>query len=225
MVLGITNVLRLPTQVASNGVRVARNLVDHPREAIEELAEEVEELAEEGAELVGQVAHESLELIEESLGEHRRVWEDGDREHVQLEAKGITRPRAIRLRERVQRALEQVEGVRWAEVNAITGKVAVALSDPQTPVARLVSALEAVESAHGVRKDRLDVGRVRQHGDDDIGRARDVGWRRSGARTGCGQLVDRGATSVVDRQLMAGGEEMAGHRPAHHTKSNESNLF
>jgi cation-transporting P-type ATPase I len=88
------------------------------------------------------------ELVDDSFGDHRRVWEDHG--HAQIEVRSVGHRRQRELRERLKRSLEQLNGVRWAEVNAITSRVAVAFDHDATPLSGLVSVVEAVERAHGV---------------------------------------------------------------------------
>lgn len=107
-----------------------------------------------GVELVSDVVEEGQDLIEDAFGLHRRVWE-GERGHCQIEVRGVDQPRAVGLRRRVQESLEQLESVRWAEVNAITGRVAVAFDPATTPLSVLLSVIEGVEEIHGARPERL----------------------------------------------------------------------
>jgi hypothetical protein len=155
---------------AEEAVEHAEQAVEHAdaedvEEVVEETLEHVEETIEHVEETIGEVVGDSVELIEESLGRHRRVWTDDEHDRVQIEARGITRSRATRLRERLQRSLEQIDGVGWAEVNAVTGKVAVALTDTRTPVSSVVAAVEAVEEAHGLRRERFDERRAAEKWD------------------------------------------------------------
>jgi cation-transporting P-type ATPase I len=77
----------------------------------------------------------------------RHVWRGEGRAHV--EARGITDPAADELRQRLTEVLDSLEGVNWAEVNALTGRVAVDY-DPGTldanAVVRLVREAEAAET-------------------------------------------------------------------------------
>lgn len=135
--------------------------------AVGEVAEQLGEWVEDHTAPVSHVVEEAEGLIEDGLGTHRRIWSDADAgadpgavehaqvEHAQIEVRGIEQPFARGLRRRLRGALEQVEGVHWAEVNAITGRVAVAF-DATSPVSALVSVVEGVEQAYGVRRLRLD---------------------------------------------------------------------
>lgn len=130
--------------------------------AVGEVAAELGEWVEDHTAPVSHVVEEAEGLIEDGLGTHRRIWSDAEEgvdpdavEHAQIEVRGIEQPFARGLRRRLRSALEQVEGVHWAEVNAITGRVAVAF-DATSPVSVLVSVVEGVEQAYGVRRQRLD---------------------------------------------------------------------
>lgn len=136
------------------------SVADSVEERVDGLRDDVGEWVEEHAGPVGEMVEDAGELIEDGLGVHRRIWSDADAdadavEHVQIEVRGIEAPGARRLRDRLRGALEQLDGVHWAEVNAITGRVAVAV-DAASPVQALVSAIEGVEETYGVRRQRLD---------------------------------------------------------------------
>ena len=55
------------------------------------------------------------------VGLHRRVWEDEEGDHAQIEVHGIEDPEAATLRRRLAQRLRAFDQVRWAEGNAITG--------------------------------------------------------------------------------------------------------
>jgi cation-transporting P-type ATPase I len=135
-------------EAIGHGIRVVAG-------AVEEGAERVEELVEDGVELAADVVEEGGDLVEEGLGRHRRVWEGAEHDHFQIEARGIDDPEATTLRDHLKQALEQVQSVRWAEVNAITRRVAV-VAEAGTPLSALVAVVESVEEAEGVRQRRLD---------------------------------------------------------------------
>lgn len=83
----------------------------------------------------------------------RRVWSADGRAHV--EVRGLTGhgPRHRRLAEDVTAALRRVDGVRWAEVNAVTQHVLLAFDEDTVDIDHLVEAVEAVEAAHGTSKE------------------------------------------------------------------------
>ena len=64
----------------------------------------------------------------------RRVWAEDGRAHV--EVKGLTGSgeRHHRLREQLTGALRELEGVRWAEVNAVTQRVLVDFDEREVDV-------------------------------------------------------------------------------------------
>ncbi|GGI04985.1 cation-translocating P-type ATPase [Egicoccus halophilus] len=107
---------------------------------------------EDGAEWVGDAVGEGVELVGDAFGMHRRVWEDEDHDHAQIEVHGLCDPSAVGYRRRLATALSRLDDVRWAEVNAITGRVAVAFDGGQPTLQTLVDLIESVEDAHGVRR-------------------------------------------------------------------------
>ena len=78
----------------------------------------------------------------------RRHWTGPRRVHIEVRA--VHRPECTELARQIEKALEQVDAVEWAEVNPLTGRVVVSF-DPRTPdVAECVRVIEDVEDAHGV---------------------------------------------------------------------------
>jgi cation-transporting P-type ATPase I len=130
-------------------------------DAVREVGEDLGELVEDSIGLLGDVIEEGVDLVEDTLGHHRRVWQDDAADHAQIEVRGIGAAGAPRLRAAVQQALEQLDGVEWAEVNALTSRVAVAFDGGSGTLDALVSAVEGVEGAFGIRR-RLD-----EHDADD----------------------------------------------------------
>jgi cation-transporting ATPase I len=80
----------------------------------------------------------------------RRVWAAGGRTHVELAAPtlegGPEVERALR------RHLERLEGVEWAAVNDVVGRVLVAFDDKRITVEDLVGVVSAIERARGGRQ-------------------------------------------------------------------------
>jgi cation-transporting P-type ATPase I len=99
--------------------------------------------------VVEDVIEESVDLVEDVFGLHRRVWEDADHEHAQIEVRGIEDPAAVGLRRRLAQSLSRVDAVRWAEVNALTGRVAVAFDGGSSTLASIVDLIDGVEDAYG----------------------------------------------------------------------------
>jgi cation-transporting ATPase I len=84
---------------------------------------------------------------------HRRVWEDHG--HAQIEVRGLSGdgPQHRRLAAQVRRALNGLSGVRWAEINAITGQVLVAFDEGRVDVGTFLDTVHAVEAAQGTRQE------------------------------------------------------------------------
>ena len=84
---------------------------------------------------------------------HRRVWQDHG--HAQIEVRGLTGSgsRHRRVAAGVRRSLNGLNGVRWAEINAITGQVLVAFDEHRVDVGTLLDTVRAVEAAQGTRQE------------------------------------------------------------------------
>ena len=83
----------------------------------------------------------------------RRSWVGDGKAHI--EVRGVNDPKRKRLARDVERALHAVEGVQWAQVNAVAGRVVVAF-DPDGPSPEdLIEVIEGVEELHEVHKDRF----------------------------------------------------------------------
>jgi cation-transporting P-type ATPase I len=109
------------------------------------------ELLDAGTDLVEDAIEEGVELVGDSLGLHRRVWEDEQHTHAQIEVRGIDDPSAAGLRHRLASGLQRLEEVRWAEVNAITGRVAVAFDGGEPTLDALLELIEGLEEGHRAR--------------------------------------------------------------------------
>jgi cation-transporting ATPase I len=83
----------------------------------------------------------------------RRAWNGNGRAHV--EVRGVHREGRHRLAEAVETELARLQGVNWAEVNAITGRVVVAFDGDAVDLDDLVEVVEAVEEAHDVHTERF----------------------------------------------------------------------
>lgn len=79
---------------------------------------------------------------------HRRVW--AEHGHAHIEAHAIEQSRSEGLRERLQATLERVDAVHWAEVNAVTRRVAVAFDGGKINLDTIIGLIEAVEEADDV---------------------------------------------------------------------------
>ena len=102
----------------------------------------------------------------------RRVWEGRGKAHIEVRA--VHRAGREALARDVERALHVAEGVRWAQVNAVTGRVVVAF-DPDGPsVDDLVGIVEGVEEAHAVQGERFSRERPEHPGDVEPARRQAV---------------------------------------------------
>jgi cation-transporting ATPase I len=78
----------------------------------------------------------------------RRSWVSDGRAHI--EARGVRKPGNESVVAHFEAALREVEGVQWAQVNAITGRIAVMFDPDGVSFDDLVEVIEGVEDAHGL---------------------------------------------------------------------------
>ncbi|NED96566.1 cation-translocating P-type ATPase [Phytoactinopolyspora alkaliphila] len=95
--------------------------------------------------------------------QHRRVWTGHGRAHI--EVRGLEGDHGRRLAERVPAALRRVQGVRWAQINAVTGQVLVAFDERRLDVETLLNTVRAVEGDQGTREDDFSWRRPTHPGD------------------------------------------------------------
>ncbi|MBA9005822.1 heavy-metal-associated domain-containing protein [Thermomonospora cellulosilytica] len=81
----------------------------------------------------------------------RRVWAEHGRAYIEVRGIGGHDERARKVAGDATRSLRGLRGVRWAEVNAVTGQVLVAFDEDRVDVETLLDAVRAVEGAHGTR--------------------------------------------------------------------------
>ncbi|MBL3670564.1 cation-translocating P-type ATPase [Streptomyces sp. M2CJ-2] len=80
---------------------------------------------------------------------HRRVWARSGRAHIEVRGLNGRGERHERLAREVTGALREVQGVAWAEVNAVLGQVVVGAEGDRLDVDGLLELVESVEEAHG----------------------------------------------------------------------------
>ncbi|MWA05867.1 HAD-IC family P-type ATPase [Actinomadura sp. LD22] len=100
-----------------------------------------------------------------SGGRRRRVWTHGGRAHIQCNGLAGGGERHRRYVRALTEALRRVEGVNWAEVNAVTGHVMITYAEGSVDPGDLVAAIEDVEDAHNA--DRFDHSAHAMPPDDD----------------------------------------------------------
>ncbi|MFG2043575.1 hypothetical protein [Dactylosporangium sp. NPDC048998] len=87
----------------------------------------------------------------------RRAWMGRNR--ADIEVRGLHTASAEPFARRLEAALRQVEGVHWAEVNFVLGRVVVAFADGGVGLDDLVDVVSAVETADGMHEERLPTDR------------------------------------------------------------------
>ncbi|NEK56385.1 cation-translocating P-type ATPase [Geodermatophilus sabuli] len=80
----------------------------------------------------------------------RRVWAGSG--HVQVEVAAPSAADQPEVRRALRRHLERLEGVQWATVNDVVGRVLVAVDDRRVRVEDVVGAVTAIEQARGGRQ-------------------------------------------------------------------------
>ncbi|WP_067913994.1 cation-translocating P-type ATPase [Actinomadura rubrobrunea] len=79
----------------------------------------------------------------------RRVWAGEGRAYVELHGHAVGRTReAAELRRAVGAAVRRLEGVNWAQVNAVTGEILCVFDEGSVSLDRLVDVVSAVEEDH-----------------------------------------------------------------------------
>lgn len=152
MALPIPDIVRRPWSVVTNGF--FEDVWEDTHDVFDELIGDGAGLVEDGGELLHELVEEGTDLIEDVLGVHRRVCEgDG---HAEIEVRGINQPEAREMRSGLKRSLERLDGVQWAEVNAITNRVAVGFDGARSPLGALLGVVDGIEDLYGVRRERLD---------------------------------------------------------------------
>jgi cation-transporting ATPase I len=80
----------------------------------------------------------------------RRVW--ADRGHVHVEVAAPATENRAEVRQALRRHLERLEGVEWATVNEVVGRVLVGIDDRRVSVDEVVGVVTAIEQARGGRR-------------------------------------------------------------------------
>ena len=103
-------------------------------------------LLREGAAVTGRVIGGALDHLSPGR-RRRRSWIGDGKAHI--EVRGVSDPKRKSLARDVERALHAVEGVQWAQVNSVAGRVVVAF-DPDGP-----SPEDLIEVIEGDIRERL----------------------------------------------------------------------
>lgn len=111
----------------------------------------VRPLAAVGRAVVGQAGTVVAGLAKVAGVNQRGVWSRPGRHHI--EVRGIAEPAGGRLGRRVEAALAKVPGVAWARINAPTGRVVVAVEQPEPDLDRLISVISGIERNDGYAPD------------------------------------------------------------------------
>ena len=111
---------------------------------------------------VGATVGSALDRMSPGRG-HRRVWVADGRAHIEVRAVG--RPGHEHIARHVERALRDVEGVHWAQVNAVVGRVVVVFDPEGVDTDDLLGVIEGVEEAHEVHEERFSHDQPEHPGD------------------------------------------------------------
>ncbi len=96
---------------------------------------------------------------------HRRTWVGNGRAHIEVRA--VHRPDGKSLARQLERRLEALDGVDWAKVNAVLGRVVVAFDEDANPLESLLGVVETAEEAHDVAQERFPRDRPPLPGDSE----------------------------------------------------------
>src|SRR3954447_15515518 len=90
-------------------------------------------------------------MFEPPMARHtRRVWADGG--HVHIEVAAPPAEEQPQVRQALRRHLERLDGVQWATVNDVVGRVLVAIDGRQISVEEVVGVVTAIEQSRGGRQ-------------------------------------------------------------------------
>jgi cation-transporting ATPase I len=89
----------------------------------------------------------------------RRVWAEHGRAHIEVRGMTGSGPKHRRVAAGVTRRLRKLQGVRWAEVNAVTGQVLVAFDERRVNVGTLLEMVRGIEEAQGTREENFSWSR------------------------------------------------------------------
>ncbi|QYN32535.1 cation-translocating P-type ATPase [Pseudonocardia sp. DSM 110487] len=126
--------MRLARSVAVEGVRFAGTAVTGS-----------DPLADGRPERVAEAARALFEPSEER--HHRRVWVDGGHAHVELAEPAVEGGDEVR--RTLRRQLERLEGVEWATVNDVVGRVLVSFDQRRIRLEDVLGVVTAIEQARG----------------------------------------------------------------------------
>jgi len=129
-------------------------------ERIERVAAAATQAPARAAEVADSVRHSGRALLDlHPERARRRVW--AGHGHAQIEVRGMTGSgsRHRRVAASVTDRLRRLRGVRWAEVNAVTGQVLVAFEEGRVNVGGLLETVRGVEEAQGTREENFSWSR------------------------------------------------------------------
>jgi cation-transporting P-type ATPase I len=86
---------------------------------------------------------------------NRRVWEGNGQAHIEVRGMTGSGPKHRELRSGVLNRIRKLRGVRWAEVNAVTGQVLIAFDEGRVNVETMLDTVRSVEHAHGTRDENF----------------------------------------------------------------------
>ncbi|GGO82650.1 HAD-IC family P-type ATPase [Wenjunlia tyrosinilytica] len=157
--LGWPRLGRLLDTVAEQARGVADSPVDSAASALSGLLDAVVSVVdtarragEKAAEAVPRAWGDITDAVTETAGRRRRrrLWARAGRAHV--EVRGLTgrgrRHRAVA--QSLVESVRDIEGIHWAEVNAVLGQMVISFDEGQVDVDGLLEVVQAVEEAHGV---------------------------------------------------------------------------
>src|SRR5262245_30780677 len=94
-------------------------------------------------------------FVQGSAGRRHRRWTASPEGRAHIEVRGIEAPARGSLRAEVKAAIERLDGVDWAEVNAVIGRAVVVFDPASLSADDLIAAVEEVERSHKVHDERF----------------------------------------------------------------------
>ncbi|HEV7469330.1 MAG TPA: hypothetical protein VGO23_06055, partial [Pseudonocardia sp.] len=136
------------TAVAGGSLQLARTAAETGTRAVGTLVTGANPIPDGHVRSIARVARG---MLEPPVARHtRRVW--ADRGHVHVEVAAPAAEDQAEVRRALRRHLERLDGVEWATVNDVVGRVLVGIDDRRVSVEEVVGVVTAIEQGRGARQ-------------------------------------------------------------------------
>ncbi|SNR23966.1 cation-translocating P-type ATPase [Blastococcus mobilis] len=134
--------------VAGGSLQLARSAAETGTRAVGTLVTGANPIPDGHVRSIGRIARGMFEPPE--ARQTRRVY--ADRRHVQIEVAAPAAGDQAEVRHALRRHLERLEGVQWATVNDVVGRVLVGIDDRRVSVDEVVGVVTAIEQGRGAKQ-------------------------------------------------------------------------